>query len=298
MKRLIFALAMLPFVFGSTSASAGILPSLIAFDALEDKLLDQGVAEFEASGLGVRDAFGLTAGDVFYGVVQIDSVDSDVNTLGGSSGTVGTLGGAYAFEIDSAIDGLNGSRIYNFKNSTVAGFTLKELLGPTLGAGITDSSHSIAVLSNSTATPPAPQDFSNPPGLANFDNGAWSFEAIGTIDVTEGDFYQVGLAPDPFGGTSVTGRQRGGFSIVSHDWGISTSLIAVSTLNLMGASSSHDFVLDTENATVEAPGSNGWDFASNGNFRLNAVPEPTSIVTMLGVVGTCGLSLRRRRKNA
>jgi hypothetical protein len=273
-------------------AQAGILPGLAPFDGLEDELLDQGQASFLQIGLGADDQYGISIGDVFYGIVQIDDVDSDVNTTGGVTGTGGWIAGAFAFEVETAVDGSNaGERIYGFKNATGSN-KLSDLLDSTWGSQISHPTDaSIVLLSNPTQQGDLPIVIADPPALGALTSATWQIEAVGTIDATSDDFYQVGLA-QALGQT--IGLQRGGFTIIQDDWG-SVEYLPVSTEDLGNNTTSHDFVLSTENATIDSPGSNGWAFASNGNFRINAVPEPASIATMFGVLGVCGLGRRRRR---
>jgi hypothetical protein len=92
--------------------------------------------------------------------------------------------------------------------------------------------------------------------------------------------------------------QRGGFTVLDHTFGSSTKFLPVEAVT----GTFHDVVLKPSGSVQTSTGTfqdHGWSFEDDGNFRLNAVPEPATITVWAGVFGgaaALGLIRRRRRK--
>jgi len=134
-------------------------------------------------------------------------------------------------------------------------------------------------------------------GFADF------FEAEFGIDLDDDGFIELTeLAMISEGGT--VGAEKAGFTVLSNPGlgGGTTFLpVPVQHLGLPLVTTSHDIVISS--AQLFAPDAsqvlNGYQFGDQATFRVNPVPEPTSMVLLaLGAVSACGVGLRRRRQAA
>ena len=277
MRFLKFAVLAALLALPVSSANAGVLSSLLSFNGIADVLIDQSRSNFDdADGNGV-----LSTGDVLSGFVSIDQADPDNDSLDIIDvNSPEAVVFAFAAEVTS-VDAMSGL-VELGPNAT----TLSSLLDADIAANITDPG-TIFVALESAASPASPLDESFFDALDDF-NAANGFEYVlsgGFADGTD-DFFQ--FSPVNLGG--IVGIEAGGFTIFDSPFG---DLLPVSVERLDGAPDSfHDTTLFNGTIT-DAPLGSSFDFANNSDFAINAVPEPTAMMTFMGIFG---LAFRGRRR--
>lgn len=288
MKKFAIAAALLLCFTGVSQAS--VLNANLGSGLQE--LQDESQSMFEnldgsVDGLG-RPTF--TAGDVIWGFASISDIVPGQGTLEANEQIVV----AYAFEVGDVI--LPG--IFDVKGSTVAGFTIDDLLSDftPMGAGVGDTTAFI-VLSNDTGLDPL-KDSPSEPGSSVlptefdsfFNSTDWSYELTGGIAAGTDDYSQFFAG----NGISTIGDQVGGFTIF--DQAFTREFKDVDLTNpLTQVTTQHDITLDL--STIRSDASGRWDFEDNADFFVNSVPEPSSILSFGALMGA-GLfvAARRRRK--
>lgn len=264
------------------SANAGVLSSLLTFNGVEDLLIDQSRSNFtDADGSG-----GFSVGDVLSGFVTIDQADPDsdsVDIVDVNSPE------AVVFAFAAEVTGENENGSLNLGVSTVEGNTLEDFIDADIYSNVNNAAETIFVALEASAAASSPLDESVFDSLDDFnaDNG-FSFVLSGGIAAGTDDFFQF----SPIGIGDIVGAEAGGFTIFDSPFGVD-ALLPVSTTRLDDlADSQHDVSLINGTIFNADPGS-VFDFANNSDFAINVVPEPT---TMMSFIGIFGLVTMRRRK--
>ena len=260
-----------------SSANAGVLSSLLTFNGTADVLIDQSRSNFfDNDQNGV-----FSTGDILSGFVSIDQADPDNDSLGVIDVNSPD---AVVFAFAAEVTGVDPENLVANLGPNVE--VLSSLLDSDIAANITDPG-TIFVALESAASPASPLDESVFDALDDFnaDNG-FSFVLSGGFADGTDDFFQF----EPVGSGGIIGIESGGFTVFDSPFG---ELLPVSVVRLDGAPDSlHDTTLFNGTITNATPGS-AFDFANNSDFAINAVPEPT---TMMSFIGIFGLVTMRRRK--
>ena len=281
MRFLKFAVIAALFALPVSSANAGVLSSLLTFNGVEDLLIDQSRSNFlDADGSG-----GFSVGDVLSGFVTIDQADPDSDNVDivdvNSPEAV-----VFAFAAEVTGENPNG---FNLGVSTVAGNTLEDFIDAGIYSNVTNEAETIFVALEASNAASSPLDESVFNSLDDFNAGnGFSFVLSGGIADGTDDFFQF----SPIGIGDIVGAEAGGFTIFDSPFGVD-ALLPVSATRLDGlADSQHDVSLI--NGTIfNADSDSVFDFTNNSDFAINAVPEPT---TMMSFIGIFGLVTMRRRK--
>ena len=281
MRFLKFAVIAALFALPVSSANAGVLSSLLTFNGVEDLLIDQSRSNFlDADGSG-----GFSVGDVLSGFVTIDQADPDSDNVDivdvNSPEAV-----VFAFAAEVTGENPNG---FNLGVSTVAGNTLEDFIDAGIYSNVTNEAETIFVALEASNAASSPLNESVFNSLDDFNAGnGFSFVLSGGIADGTDDFFQF----SPIGVGDIVGAEAGGFTIFDSPFGVD-ALLPVSATRLDGsADSQHDVSLINGTIFTADPGS-VFDFANNSDFAINAVPEPT---TMMSFIGIFGLVTMRRRK--
>ena len=282
MRFLKFAVIAALFALPVSSANAGVLSSLLSFNGVEDLLIDQSRSNFT----DVDSSGGFTVGDVLSGFVTIDQADPDSDSTGvvdvNSPEAV-----VFAFAAEVTGQNINGS--LNLGVSTVADNTLKDFIDADIYSNVTNAAETIFVALEASNAASSPLDESVFNSLDDFNAGnGFSFVLSGGIADGTDDFFQF----SPIGVGDIVGAEAGGFTIFDSPFGVD-ALLPVSSTRLDGlADSQHDVSLINGTIFNADPGS-VFDFANNSDFAINAVPEPTSMMSFLGIFGL--VTMRRRK---
>lgn len=279
MRLLKFAVLAALLALPISSANAGVLSSLLSFNGTADVLIDQSRSNFSDN-----DQNGdFSTGDILSGFVSIDQADPDNDGLGIIDvNSPDAVVFAFAAEVTGVTE-VDGNSVANLGPNVGV---LSSLLDSDIAANITDPG-TIFVALESAASPASPLDESVFDALDDFNAGnGFSFVLSGGFANGTDDFFQF----QPVGVGGIVGIESGGFTVFDSPFG---ELLPVSVVRLDGAPDSlHDTTLFNGTITNATPGS-AFDFANNSDFAINAVPEPT---TMMSFIGIFGLVTMRRRK--
>ncbi|TWT56272.1 PEP-CTERM sorting domain-containing protein [Allorhodopirellula solitaria] len=279
-------------------AQAGLLGSVLTFNGLEDLISTTSPAGLAAYvDLG---ATGYSDGDIIYGFVVAGVGLND-------SATGQDFMGGHAVAMFSA-QLMQGSGGYNLvAPDAVSGYRLGDLIDPVFAAEIAGVADDVVAVmlsggSGSLLSSYASADNSSGDGLKHFGSSDYDLEiAAGLQDMGQGagpGFFQFE------GGSSggSIGLQRGGFNVLSGvgDLGSLTfKNVASNSLFSPPATTEANIALDTTFVKLAGttPSNNGWTYQTTSDgIRLNAVPEPATILAFTGL-GLIGLCSRRRRRS-
>lgn len=117
--------------------------------------------------------------------------------------------------------------------------------------------------------------------------------------VTDSSFTTIsGIEADDNGAQILS--QRGGFTVLANTFGSSTKFLPLDVLRFSASGTTdHDVVLQPDGAvqTTELTDTDAnWSVVDDANFKINAVPEPTSMLAWGGLASILGLAAARRRK--
>lgn len=292
-KALFLILFLAAWTAMSSAASAGVV-SLLASKNLpteNDNIADDSLG-FITDANGDGGAPG--AGDVAWGIAEIDKVNG--------TSVIGTAYLVYAAEL--LAPALGGATLH--KESSVANYTLDSLLG----VNVLANTGSIAAIVewNQTGTNPfvtypfGPGSFILSPATLKADlstlmaNSSLLF-AVGVEDPA--DFFQTSIsATDPSTG-NVLLALAAGMSVTY----VGPSMVAAGFKPLVGAPGFEASIVFGATQVLKGPGTysaSGGDISTydQGNYNVNYVPEPSSMIALFGL-GLAGLamSLVRRRKS-
>ena len=291
MKNFFCIVLALSLVSVCSQANASILGSLLSFDGNVDTLVDQGFANVYDGATGNLTS-DFSVGNVIAGFVTIDQAGDPPSDISPSSVVF-----AFVAEI-AGVNGLSplGTPVLDLQASTVAGLQLTDFLAGTEAADGSgnEADEAGTVFAVFEGISPPAVDPSSVSSVADFTaaNG-YSYTGSGGI-VSSDDFFEFTPLPVPFGGN--IGFQAGGFSIIDNPLGGGTVYLPVGTQSQVVGSGTtfHDVIITQSNITDDSGNAN-FALGGNTNFQLNAVPEPSSLISFAGLV--LPLSLVRRRKS-
>lgn len=287
--------------FLASPAQAGVLSSLLSFNGIQDIIEDDSVGTIlDKSTIGV-----LESGDVLQGLIAFRTVD----TLAIPNGS--SIGAIYSFEVVSAtpstvtVTPATGADSVGTLLST-AGVNLNGL--DVIGAGY-------AIFESTMVDLAAGTDFTSPiasPGVlgglagnlfdvvltAGFDGIDDSQVLTATsIGALPGDLTNLARL-NTFAGTGATfANFSASYSIIDTNFAAPSAFLEIFNpiLNNFGQMTITNGLL-TFSDTFGLP--LGWDFQDDGDYRVNAVPEPASLATFAGMTMLGGFMARRRRRKS
>ncbi len=277
-------------------AQAGVLSSLLTFNGTTDAL------QASTSRVNVVDTDGsldISSGDVVYGFIEFNQVLQD----GGFNQAVtpATLAAVFSVEVGAGTP-LGPTTVYDLVAasgaSSVASLTGLAGIGATDPFAIVSTSATVntagpAYAETTTTARTFAEGFTaaagTPDGLTAF--SGWDLELTASLTGAD-DFF---LFQD-FGGF---GFQTGGATVTSKP-GLSPGVVFLPVPTVLppgGAPSGLSSEIALGLTAVTASSINGWGFSGNSSFKINAVPEPATLLAFAGIA-VVGLVARRRRKNA
>lgn len=284
----IAALLVLP--IGKSYAS--VLGNLLSFDGVEDIVNDDSVGIFVERSGTIGDGI-LETGDLIQGMINFGPVDTNAIPAGSS------VIGAYSFEVTGSTTTPlgGGGSITNVTFGAASGadsvFSILSAAGVDLN-GLDFTDVGLAVLDSDSAAPSGRADFAGPPfgftgasGISGSD-----FTAVMTLEVVEHIVTDTVVIPSVLEFVTFTGT----YDVVDDAFG--PSVVYLDTANAITGSVG-DVVIDTPGTispsdTTTSP--NGWVFNDDGDYRLNAVPEPMSVLVWGGLACAATIVNARRRK--
>ena len=292
------------------SADAGVLSSLLSFDGAEDIINDDSVGNFREV-MGNTTDGRLVVGDLLQGVINFNPIDGNGVPTGQS------VIGIYSLEIVSIgaggtsleLRGATGAQSVN-AIMAAAGVDTSGLTGTFAGAA-----NGFAVLESSVSDITGRADFLGPVDATGTGFGftttnlSSNYSAVATLgfDGVDDNHTIFSAAPGGvpldltdttvaagFAGTGISfAGFHGAYSITDHAFGTSVAFLPI--LNpITGGFGDVTIVNGSVSGTDSATVGNGWDFNDDGDFRLNAVPEPAT-AAMFGCIGMVALLGRRRK---
>ncbi len=274
----------------SVAAHASVLSSALTFNGRPDQ-----ISTTTPAGLATAE------GDFVYGFVVGTSVRTDFThsapfnpgaPVQSGTGTNTTLAANnYIIAMFGGVVTTDALGRSTLSASNVAGKRLYDKLSSDFQTAITgfENQTSVVVISGSS-TDPFAVDNSLGNGLASFFTSAnYKFDLAAT---TNGGFFQSVPGPGLGIGDFV---QRGGFNVLTSTLAANTNFLNVPVQSLFGAPpvTAAQLALDNTFVNITAP-TNGWTFQNqSSSMRLNAVPEPTSLVAFGGLL-VLGFVVRRR----
>ncbi len=303
MRNLLLGLSLLGFL--SCPVRAGLLADLLTFDGKENVLEDNSRGLIHD--LDQDDA--LSVGDVITGLVRIDRRISPMATA--SLDDRNQLVIAYSFEVDEVtpIVGIPFFTVKYKSTSALTGLDIRSLLGDSHEpAGFTAWDQAALVVMEQVfgVADPAnnPVSDTTTAGTALIDS-VLSDASGYTLDVIAGfaeddDFFHQ-LLTGPAGisipglraatGAVSIGTQSGGFSSLYQNLGPSMTFAPVPATSVIDNSMS-TYDIGVEGGLLFGSNQENWDFADKANFRLNVVPEPST----LGLAGLLVIGLLAGRR--
>ena len=326
MNRLLHSVVAVAAALGiAVSASAGIVADHLTFDGNPDTLNDNSRTKI----IDVDNNGYLSIGDRFVGLFQIEKFNgSDDPSPAGVFGVV-------AFEVKSLVSGTGGvGSVFSLGAVSDANnaFSLKNVLDPALHpAGWTDADWEktvgIVVEIPDLGVNSGTDDAVNPYDAAHSESDVdiikdavtaakgWKYVmALGTETTNPhgySDFFYAkaqvdfttskisDIEADSSGTTILT--QKAALTILDHTFGAGVTFLPVGVrkeYSLGPVDTFADFVLKPDGSvqTTDLTSSSGWSVVDDGNFEMNAVPEPTSLLAWVGLVTMAGVMVRRRRR--
>lgn len=331
MKKLVLMaiLAAMP-----SSAFASILGSKLTMDGVEDLLDDESVGmavDFNNDNV-------LNVGDIIFGIVRIDGQSDgiaigpqrisalysfEVNSVNAATGlvTFGAIGSSAGANMNDVEAG-NGSLFSGLQRSAFKLQTLVSGLGHATGILADWTNAGFAIISNdgSHSDPLAANLAGDLNGYTivtthmSAANG-WQLELVSGFE-TPDDYHHVKVSDATIANLENLRAQvskgdfadfAGGFSVMYHPFG-NSEFIPVAGLTADGNFSGtyHDMTIEAgslsgvkgSGAGADTAARREWMFVDDATFRLNVVPEPTSMITFLGVAACGAFGIRRRNSRS
>ncbi|MEM6364597.1 MAG: PEP-CTERM sorting domain-containing protein [Planctomycetota bacterium] len=292
----------------SASADAGVVSSLLSFNGNSDVLTDDSVGLFVENGT-VDNV--LEVGDYLQGMISFDPLGGNAVPAGSS------VIGAYSLEVVSIGAGGSSLELRGASGAdsitsilAAAGVDMSGLSGSFAG-----QDNGFVLLESSTVDVDRTDFVAGPFGFDVPVTGA-DFDAIAVLGFDGvDDQHTVTAAPnaltplDPFDVYDLTDLATaatfagsgvpfasffGTYSITDHAFGSGVQFLPVQNL-FTGGFGDVTILNGSISGTNADTEPNGWDYNDDGDFNINAVPEPGTVIgfALLGVSGA--LSRRRRR---
>jgi hypothetical protein len=298
----------------SVPAQAGVLSSLMTFNGNPDKLQDDSVAQ-------VIDTQGnvnvLEVGDLLQGAFQISSVSGLPSGSGGAVPTGQSVYGVFSLEV-LTVDATQAT----FGAATGANSVLSLLGGQGVDLnGFTDDTAGIALIESSTSgvltSGLTPNNSGTAASISDPNLGSTNgiptqfgsdFETVFTLGFDGVDDAHVVVAETGVDLTDLTSvpandlssvqiaKYYGTYTILEDTFGSSVTFLPL--VNSVLSNTGDVIITNGEiGGTDNLAYNNGWLFQDDGDFFINAVPEPSSFLAFAGLLGL-GATVRRRRKNS
>lgn len=305
----LFSVAVLSWVLGAPVAEASILSSKLTFDGPsgvaqplgapqqlggEDKMQDDSLSSFvnvdgSTTPLGAPT---FTVGDIIWGVLSLSDIDSS------GQPNINLPPGQVAFVFSAKI-AASGGGVFSLApiNDTTSPYDLSNLIDGSVQSGLSGDTILTALSSadDSVANNPlnwATSDFLG--GVKKFSaaNG-WGWELTADM-VSSDDFFEF----QPGAPALLTGTDRGGLTITSNAFG--AAWLPVDVFDFGATTHYNDLTLDLGTVSLASGDqvTKGWTFTDQSTFYVNPVPEPSAMLTWLGLAGVSAVFVARRRRSA
>lgn len=293
LRKFFVAAALLLF---AAPSQAGVVSSLLTFDGTPDTITDDSVGNFVERGTvdGILEVGDLLQGMISFGPLAGNAVPTGQSVIGAYSLRVKSIGvGGTSLVLEAAsgaddvvtllgaagvdLSGLTGTHVgasngFALLESTSVEIDRTSFVGPTFGF----------------IPPTVGSDF-EAVAILGFD-GVDDHHNISSFGA---DLTDLSVAAG-FAGTGVPfALFNGTYSITDHSFGGGTIFLPLTNV-ISGAEGDvtivNGFISGTNSDTI----GKGWDYNDDGDFVINAVPEPTS----LAIFAVIGLGAARRRRRA
>ena len=291
MKSLIVCALLVVGLVATQPASASILGQNLTFNGSEELLTDESRGNIVDSGAGNVGVLGV--GDAIYGYVQFDQVSKD--GAGNTPITGGIIAALFAIEVTGDL----GGGVFTHGASTVTGAKLTDLATALVAEGIggdaVDASSMFLIVSSATSASPV----NTATDLTFFTPAAWDIEATGGVVAANGDFFQVKVTGSLEAGA--VWQESASLSVLQHVLGPGTICLDDVGSDVL---TDGDTAFDTfgqiaiRSGNVQKndnPDASNWYLQDNGNFAVNATPEPTTFAVW-AILGLCGFGTQLRRR--
>jgi len=298
------------------NAKASILGNLVSFDGSSDTFEDASVGLI-LKGANNSDTGQLQIGDKIQGLVHFNNIDGTADQDFG-----GSIWAAYAFVVAS-VNTTEAGGIVTSSTFTLAGDDVLSVLGvgssgnavdgrtETSYLGRTETS-SIVILENKTSGLGLGSTDGDL-GLAGNIDDSWSVVLSASLNnyiasaaeknpITGEKYDLKDLSDKPSTVDTTFANFYATFNVTGHSFGSSTDFLdiynpivdAAFSDGGLGEISIADGSLKTFNSATSGE---DWDFADDGNYLMNPVPEPSTIAIWAALgLGGCGFVARRRMK--
>lgn len=310
---------------------AAILSGGLTFNGTKDELRDESVGMVINADADGVDATRISAGDYLQGIIDFDNIKQDIT---GDNVTLSSVFAVYSFKV-IAVDYDKGFIQLGVESNALSDYSIAKMLADAgfSTAGMTNYSGALsdatfAIFEKAVTDTSGEGDIGDVvvdgdanPLLVSGEIGGqisasneWSLSLVGGL--LGDDFYNVDVF-DPanltFAGIAnladndTFASYRSAMSVLFHGFSSDTVFLPLSVTDYSvaiggdGASHSGDVITSGNNIITEpndTAEAGGWLYSDDGNFQINAVPEPASMLVWAGLLGVGGLVAARRRKAA
>lgn len=322
MKINYFALATAITIAFTSTTYGGILDGALTFNGIRDELKDESVGSIvDSDGSGT-----VNAGDYIQGVIQIDQITRDA---GSSTVSVNSVFAVYSLKVSSVV-----GTVINLTSETDANnnYSISKILTESgfSTAGLTNVTGALSnavfavfeksgttsltdIDADTTDSTPISVTYAGDDRIGNViaaDQG-WTLDLVAGL--LGDDVYQINLRSASYlnlatlaalygnPGNTTIGDYYVASSVLYHSFGAGTVFLELVTADADNNTVYGDIVAAGNNIISEpsdAAHSGNWNFSDDGNFKINATPEPMSLAvwSVLGTIGMVGLRRRRNSK--